>query len=502
MTSTVIGQVVPLAAHPAELVSSAQTVDAMMTARRRAWMAEAESFMLAAHFADLHAVVDASGIALPGAERLVRLGGDGTPEVAEFAPLEIAAALTISVEAARVMIGDALDLRHRFPALWNLLGDGQLRVGTARQIVNLARQLPLPQARELDARLAPLAGGISTTRLLTITEGLVLELLPADLAEARRLAALDARRVDVGSSRDGVTDVWAVLDAGDARFLDAQVDRLAAILADGGSTDSLDARRALGLGLLATPARALQLLQASLLDQIPTLTADGDLDAGCPARGQRGHTCGTITVEPDKLLPKADLVVHISANTACELDGIARIEKLGPVIAESLAVLLADTRLTIRPVIDPATITACDRYEVPTRMRELVQLRHLIEAFPGSHRSATGCDLDHTIPWPRTKTGHGTGHSGMEHRPGVEQRETAGPPGPPGWESSDPPGPPGGTRPDNLAPLSRTVHRAKTHGGWRYQTLLPDCHLWRSPDGFAYLVTPQRSWMVHNPVAA
>ena len=50
-------------------------------------------------------------------------------------------------------------------------------------------------------------------------------------------------------------------------------------------------------------------------------------------------------------------------------------------------------------MIDPAGITACDRYEVPARMRELVQLRHPVEAFPGSHRAATRCDLDHVIPW-------------------------------------------------------------------------------------------------------
>ena len=35
-------------------LTSAQTADAMLSARRRAWMAEAEEFELAAHFADLH----------------------------------------------------------------------------------------------------------------------------------------------------------------------------------------------------------------------------------------------------------------------------------------------------------------------------------------------------------------------------------------------------------------------------------------------------------------
>ncbi|MFZ2259747.1 MAG: hypothetical protein WAV52_03250, partial [Luteococcus japonicus] len=69
-------------------LTSAQTVDAMLSARRRAWMAEAEEFELAAHFADLHpgeAVEQqqqpaGSAVVLFG-EKSVRPGHDGTPEV-------------------------------------------------------------------------------------------------------------------------------------------------------------------------------------------------------------------------------------------------------------------------------------------------------------------------------------------------------------------------------------------------------------------------------------
>lgn len=77
----------------------------------------------------------------------------------------------------------------------------------------------------------------------------------------------------------------------------------ATILQQGGSTDSHNARRALALGVLASPARAVQLIQASLTDQIPGLVAGEDLDVACPARGQRGHHCGTITVDPEQVLP-------------------------------------------------------------------------------------------------------------------------------------------------------------------------------------------------------
>ena len=55
---------------------------------------------------------------LPGVERLIGFGGDGTPEVAEFAPAELGAALGVSDTSAAMLIGDGLDLRHRLPRLW------------------------------------------------------------------------------------------------------------------------------------------------------------------------------------------------------------------------------------------------------------------------------------------------------------------------------------------------------------------------------------------------
>lgn len=88
-------------------------------------------------------------------------------------------------------------------------------------------------------------------------------------------------------------------------------------------------------------------------------------------------------------------------------------------------------------------------------MRRAVLLRHRFEIFPyGSHPS-TGLDLDHTIPYR-----HG------------------------------PDRPPGQTRPDNLGPLRRKAHRAKTHAGWRLSQPRPGTFAWLSPLGRRYLVTP------------
>ncbi|MEL4504937.1 DUF222 domain-containing protein [Luteococcus sp. H138] len=462
-------------------LTSAQTVDAMLSARRRSWMAEADHFLLAAHFADLHSTVDdepgeaGRPVCLHG-ERLLQLGDDGTPLVAEFAPLELSAALDVTRESAERLIGDALSLRHRMPGLWEKVEQGFLRVVVARSIIAIAQRLPLAQARVLDRDLTPLVGGVTNHRLITICEARVLELTPESEAQSAHEAALASRGVWLDPSRDGVTHVEAQLLASDAIFLDAQLNRIASILRQGGRSESSDVLRASGLGMLASPAQALQFLQASLLDEaddphLPLADTDEPDDlvgAGCPAAGQRGHTCGTIMVDPELLLPPASVVVHLEENTLAELDGMARVERCGPVLAQWLGELLGHTRVTLKPVIDPSGITPSDRYEISHRMRQVVYARNPIEVFPGSKKLAQACDLDHTIVW-RPPDGVA-----------AEDRML--------------------TRPENLGPLSRRVHRAKTFGGFQLRQLAPGVFFWRTPDGFCYLTTPARSWMVHNPV--
>ncbi len=91
------------------------------SARALADRAEVRLIEAAAHWADLHGVVEgneAGRSSLPGSEQLTQLGGEGTPELAEFAPAELGAELAISAHAAARLIADALDLRHRLPRLW------------------------------------------------------------------------------------------------------------------------------------------------------------------------------------------------------------------------------------------------------------------------------------------------------------------------------------------------------------------------------------------------
>src|SRR5665811_1695437 len=102
--------------------------------RRTADRAEAELLAIAAHWADLHPVLSGpDGVRVKGMERLMPLAGPGTPEVAESAPAELGAALSISTFAAQHLVGDSLELRHRLPRLWARIMDGTLQAWRPRQ---------------------------------------------------------------------------------------------------------------------------------------------------------------------------------------------------------------------------------------------------------------------------------------------------------------------------------------------------------------------------------
>lgn len=429
------------------VASARSTLLELKDAQRRQWRCEAERFQLVADWADEYRwVPEDDGVALPGTERLVQWGGEGTPSIAEFCSLELAAGLGLTETSARLLLRDALAIRGRFPSVWLAVADLSLRVWQAREVARLTLDLTFAQCQELDDELAHLVGTMSWTRLDELIRARVLELRGA-AAQDDRARALARRRVDLDPSHLGVTDVSATLDAADAIFLDAQLNRLAGILADAGNTQPHQVRRAQALGVLASPARALQLLQASLTDELPE-----DLDPGCPAVGQRGHTCGTVDVDPEALLPRTELVVHLTDECLATQQGLSRVERVGPVLTGWLVDLLGHTRVHVRPVLNPEQLVASDAYECPPRMREWVHLRNRTEVFPHSRRSSRGLDLDHTRPY----------------RPGAG----------------------GQTHPDNLGPLTRKVHRAKTHGGWQVEQLEPGVFAWTSPLGFPYLVTP------------
>ncbi len=108
--------------------------------------AETRRLQIAAHWADLHPGEAVAESRLPGTERPVRLGGEGTPTVGDFAAAELGCVLRMSDGSAARLIGDALDLRHRLPLVWAAAQAGQTPAYQARMIANATRHLTVEQA--------------------------------------------------------------------------------------------------------------------------------------------------------------------------------------------------------------------------------------------------------------------------------------------------------------------------------------------------------------------
>ena len=60
-------------------------------------------------------------------------------------------------------------------------------------------------------------------------------------------------------------------------------------------------------------------------------------------------------------------------------------------------------------------------------------------------------------------------------------------------------GPPGQTNPQNLAPLCRRHHRAKTFTGWTYHRARDGTHEWTSPHGHTWTVGPDGTTATSAP---
>ncbi|RZT17113.1 uncharacterized protein DUF222 [Kribbella sp. VKM Ac-2569] len=176
----------------------------------------------------------------------------------------------------------------------------------------------------------------------------------------------------------------------------------------------------------------------------------GELPARLAAIKQEAHSNGLGAGSGRR--NRHTLYVHLTGRTLATGNGVLRVEELGPLLASQLTELLGHDQIIVKPVIDLQDDVSVHAYEIPDRIREQVRLRHPVDMFPYSGAEATTrMDQDHITPYDRA-------------------------------------GPPGQTSPDNLIPLGRLHHRAKTFGGWRSRRLPTGAVDWISPHGFRFVV--------------
>ena len=139
------------------------TLLAATQARRTADREEARLLALAIHMVHLHPVDDQTPVASWTGPSLTveeddpmsdHLAGAGTPQVAERAVEELAAALDVSYLSGCGLVADALELRYRLPRLWALVQAGALQAWKARKVAQLTTHLGADAVAFVDAQAA------------------------------------------------------------------------------------------------------------------------------------------------------------------------------------------------------------------------------------------------------------------------------------------------------------------------------------------------------------
>jgi hypothetical protein len=416
----------------AEVLSRA--VEAM--ARRRS--ADVDLLLAAIEWAESHP----APVGLPAAgwgeedvfgEGVIPLAGEGTPPVAEFAPVELAVELRWSTDAAKALMGEGLELKYRLPLLFAHVLAGRVAVHRARHVARHTRDLSPVAAAHADRLVAADPARVGAVRAERLVDEARLYHDP-DRAIDDELQSLAARKVELlPGSTPLTTDVYMRLDTHDAEAFDAAVTKGAAALRELGDDDPLDVRRARAVGVLADPQRALDLFA--------------------------GHDPGRTPASPTLLLHlDADQLDRLAMDpaTAPVVVDVEGGHSPGPVLLDVLRAWLADSTIKLMPVLDLSRTDAVDQHDPPAWMTALVRVRDRVCVFPGCQCSSRACDLDHIEPYVPVDRG----------------------------------GPPSQTRPGNLAPLCRRHHRVKTHGDWSYVRLSDGSYRWTSPLGRTHVVLP------------
>jgi hypothetical protein len=347
---------------------------------------------------------------------------------------ELAACLQIHPLAALRLMGHAVDIEARLPAVWTALAELRLEVWVARKAADLTALLTVEQARSVDAQVVDKLGIVPPGRLLKIVEARVVE---ADQELADRLAAERAKARGVWAGQqdgDGNTTIFARAEsAGMRRFL-GMVDHVAHLLREHCPelvAETMDQLRGRALVMLGNPLAILKLLVGADEHDVPDVVA-----------------AAIRAASPRMTRPRTIAYVHFTPETLEGL-GIARAEELGALTRQRLVDLLGHEHVTLKPVIDLNGEVAADCYEIPPAVSEQLHLTRPADCFPFAESVSRKQDQDHTKPYR-------------------------------------PHGPPGQTRLSNLGHLVRRHHRIKTFGGWKVWQR-DGRFTWISPHGRIYL---------------
>ena len=416
-----------------------------MSVKRSLASMEAEQFLYLLEFLD-ECAADPNVLRLCGAERVHPYGGDGTPDIPEFAVCELAASLGMANRSAASLVADILDLRHRLPLLFACLRNGEVDTWRVRRVAGGTRELSVEQAAAVDERLsqagtdgAPVVARMSRARVQQVIDQIAYvedEAQAEDEAEENR----KNRFVRIRPGGVGVDEISGTVSSGGGRRLLARIDEIAGWLgeidsANGAERRSMDVRRSVALIMLADHEQV-----DELSEQVTRLRQRSSQTDGAPS-----EPVADIPSRPSPRLPKTVLYVHLDAASGTWL-----LDGHGPITRSEAMGILGHSYVTVKPVIDLRENVTYTGYVAPPKLKEQTALaNHGYCTFPYCTSSAWRGEYDHIVDYhARGPTDARNGHRLCKHH-----------------------------------------HRAKTFGGWTVISPAVGTWVWRSPRSRFYHVT-------------
>jgi hypothetical protein len=348
---------------------------------------------------------------------------DWAIDTMEAVAAEIAAALRISQGLAASRVRYARAMRERLPLVGAVFAAGDIDYRAFQTIVFRTDLITDPAVlAAVDATVAATVG-----RWPSLTQGRLSGRVDKIVAQAdmdavrRRQQRHSDREVWIGEGFEGISEIHGSLFTPDAHALQKRLDALAATVCEH-DPRTREQRRADALGALAAGA-----------DRLGCRCARED----CAAGTRRAA---------------APVVIHVIAEQAT-LEGRSdapgsEVGADGLITPELMAELATSAKLV--PLINPADAPPEPGYVPSKQLADFVRCRDLTCRWPGCDQPATGCDLDHTIPYSQG----------------------------------------GPTHAANIKCYCRTHHLVKTFLGWQDKQVPDGTLILTSPTGHTYVTTP------------
>lgn len=393
---------------------------------------------------------------------------------------EVSAVLNIGAEAAAIQVRNARALRERLPKVAEVFRAGDLTARIVEALIERTDLITDPAIlARVDKRLsvaAPRLHAMSYFGVIGYVDRMLKRIDPD--AVRRRKKAAEQREIWINDRLDGLSDVGATVHTSVGVALDKRLDALAATVCAADPRTKAqrraDAIEALTAGadrmtchcgnpdcpgkdavaapfvvhVIAGPAPDTSVGNKGS-DSVAHEDASGD-----SAEGRHTESNGAAEV-PLSDSPDTDTDAASATDVSEDVEapdelGIGSLVGGGGFLDPDQMARLAERATAVRPLVHPGDAAPEPRYTPSRGLADFVRCRDLTCRFPGCSKPATGCDIDHTIPYGRG----------------------------------------GPTQASNLKCLCRFHHLIKTFWGWRDEQLRDGTVIWTAPSGEKYVTTP------------